>query len=331
MAKGNHPQLEVLNINDLALDLENPRFNHLRRAGKLTEAIIEEEILERDDDTPNLSRSIQKSGVKDPIWVIKKGPRYVVIEGNRRVVVLREIIRQKEKAPPGVSYDEVPANIMKEDTPDVEVLLQKARLQTGKKAWGAYNEAALTYQLQERPFLMHVADIAAHLKISESKVKQRLADYKLFNEYVKVTKDDNPKRFSLFQECPPKVREWFEESSKNKSDYFRLISPASGKFHKIRSVATRGGLRDFQTVLEDPEILKRLLTDPNLSVEDAVDEIKAKDPRSMPFLKKIMPLAMGLRTLDNERIEKLKKDPRFKTEIKSLASICNEIVKKLEK
>lgn len=327
-------QLKVLNIEEIVLDLENPRFHYLRdrNGGKLTHEMIEVEIVENDEDLPLLTKAIQKSGVKDPVWVIRRGGKYVLIEGNRRLVVLRKLIKEKIAPPEGVRYDQVTANVMDPSTPEVEVVLQKARLQAGKKAWGPYNEAALTYQLREPPFLMDIEDIATQLKISETKVKDRIANYRIFQEYVKSSRDENPKRFAYFTDRPPRVREWFEESQKNKHEYFKLINPASGKFNKIRSVATRGGLRDFSQVLDDPEALTLLLTDPNTSVEDALEIAKDNNiSKGMPFVKKILPLAMSLRTLDNEKIQKLKKEPRFKTELKSLHLACDEVLKKLEK
>lgn len=328
------PELKILRVSEIILDDENPRFHHLRdkARAKLTETEMEHEIVENDEDLPLLTKAIQKSGVKDPIWVIRRGGKYVVIEGNRRVVVLRQLLKEKMEPPSGIKYDEVHANVMDPHTPDVEIILQKARLQAGKKAWGPYNEAALTYQLRERPYLMDVTDIAAHLKMPETKVKERIANYKLFQDYVKQTSDDNPKRFAYFSDCPPKVRQWFEDSSKNKSDYFKLISPTSGKFNKIRSVATRGGLREFAQVLDDPEALQLVLTDPHTGVEEALDIAKDNNiTKGMPFIKKIQPLAMSLHSLDNEKLEKLKKELRFKTELKSLHHACGEVLKKLEK
>jgi len=322
-----------IKTSDLVLDEDNPRFFHLshKNKGKLTQEQIEEEILQNDDDIPLLTKSIQKDGVKDPLWVVKRNANYVVMEGNRRTVVLKRLLKNQARPPGGVRYDKVKAHVMPSDTPEVELVLQKARLQGGKKAWGAFNEAALTYQLQQPPFLMSVEDIAVDLKIPISKVKERIENYKSYVDYTKETGDDNPKRFAYFAECPPRVREWYRDDSKNKKDYFRLICPLAGS-NKIRSVATRGGLRDFARVLEDPEALKVLLTNAAVTVEEALDLAKDNDVRkAIPFIKRLGPLAMDLRALDQSQLEKLRGEIKFKMDLKAVRLACEEVLQKLER
>jgi hypothetical protein len=328
------PSLQTVKVSDLVLDEDNPRFLYLKHKGGggiLTQTKIEDEIVNNDDDLPLLTKSIMKSGVKDPIWVVKrKDGKFVVMEGNRRTVVLKRLVKEKQTPPVGVKYDEVEAHVLPSDTPPVELVLQKARLQSGKKAWGAFNEAALTYQLRESPHLMAIDDIAVDLKIPIAKVKERIENYKLFTEYSKATNDDNPKRFAYFAECPPKVRTWFTDNGANREQYFKLISPIGGQ-NKIRSVATRGGLRDFAQVLEDPEALKMLLTDPQVTVEDALAISKENDiKKAVPFIRRLASLAMDLRGLDAAQIEKLKAEVRFKVDVKSLKAACDEILTKLE-
>jgi hypothetical protein len=325
---------QTLSVSDLILDTDNPRFFHLRhKSDTLTQAEIEKEIIDNDDDIPLLTKSIQKSGVKDPIWVVKRGDgKYVVVEGNRRTVVLKRLVKDGVNPPAGIRYDQVEAHVMPSDTPPVELLLQKARLQSGKKAWGAFNEAALTYQLRESPHLMALEDIAVDLKIPISKVRERIDNYKLFNEYVNATTDDNPKRFAYFAECPPKVRDWFREDETRKKEYFKLICPLGGGHNKIRSVATRGGLRDFAQVLEDAEALKMLLSDPSITVEDALDIARDNDiKKAVPFIKRLGALALDLRGLNESQLEKLKAEVKFRVDVKSLKAACEEILAKIEK
>lgn len=326
--------LRDIKTDDLVLDTENPRFFHLMHRGAnrvaLTQESIEKEILENDDDIPLLTKSIQKSGVRDPIWVVARDGKYVVMEGNRRAVVLKRLLKES-KPPAGVRYDVVQAHVMPSDTAPVELILQKARLQSGKKAWGAFNEAALTYQLKEPPHLMAAEDIAVDLKIPIAKVRERIENYKLFREYIERTRDDNPKRFAYFAECPPKVRDWFQDNEKNKESFFRLISPLEGK-NKIKSVATRGGLRDFAQVLESPEAMKFLLEDAAATIEDALDLAKENDIRkAIPFINRLAPMAQDLRGLEGSQLERLQNEVRFKVNLKSLRAACDEVLQKIEK
>jgi hypothetical protein len=328
------PDLRDIKTDDLILDLDNPRFFHLAHRGtktKVTQESIEKEIVDNDDDIPLLTKSIQKSGVKDPIWVVARDGKYVVMEGNRRTVVLKRLHKEGSKPPPGVRYDIVQAHVLPSDTAPVELILQKARLQGGKKAWGAFNEAALTFQLREPPHLMATEDIAVDLKIPIAKVKERIENYKLFKEYIATTGDDNPKRFAYFSDCPTKVREWFRDNDKNRDAFFQLICPLDGK-NKIKSVATRGGLRDFAQVLESPEAVTFLLKDPSATVEDALDLAKENDIRkAAPFINKLGPLAQDLRGLDAAQLERLKSEVKFKVQLRTLRAACEEVLQKIDK
>ena len=106
--------LQRIKVGDLVLDADNPRFLHLKhKTGPLTQSEIENEIIINDDDVPLLTKSIQKSGVKDPIWVVKqKGGKFLVVEGNRRTVVLKRLLKDGVAPPPGVRFDEVQAHVM---------------------------------------------------------------------------------------------------------------------------------------------------------------------------------------------------------------------------
>jgi len=325
--ESHHTEIDVEN---LVLDLENPRFYHLKLKSKdrFTEAEIEKEIL-KDEGLPALIKAIRRSGVTDPIWVRDLGDgRYLVIEGNRRTVVLRQLRREGVKPPKGITYSKVKANVIPHDTSQVDVLLQKARLQTGKKDWGPFNEATVTYILR-KDFLMEFEDIAAELQVSVSEVKQRLTDYDGFREYVASTKDDNPRRFAFFSDMPPKIREWTDEAEENKKAYFELICPTSGR-QKIRSVATRGGLRDFAKILDDKEALEFFLSDPTATVEDALEVAKENDVyKDMPFIKRLPPLAQAMFALSDTQIEKLKQEAKIKTSIRSLQRACEHVLNKL--
>ena len=324
------PKFAELDVSDLVLDPENPRFFYLKLKGKgsVTEAELQEEI-ERDDTLPALVKAIRASGVEDPIWVREADGKYVVVEGNRRTVVLRHLLKEGAKpTKDGVTYKSVKAFIIPRGTSPTETLLQKARLQTGKKDWGAFNVAAVTYILRHQ-YLMELDDIATEMQTSIAEVKERLANYKLFQEYVSATGDDNPRRFAYFTDCPAKVIQWMEDSDTNRKLYFDWINP-KGENHKLRSVATKGGLRDFAKIVEDAEALKLFTEDPNITVEDALDVVKQNDIyKDMPFVKRLSPLAQSLFSLNDTQVEKLKQEPTVKASLTSLRKACEDLLAKL--
>lgn len=324
--------LREIRVRDLLLDANNPRFFALRELHGMTNLTQEELLheLEKDDQIPTLLKAIKKSGVKEPIWVKEtEDGHYLVIEGNRRTYILNQLLEENVKPPSGVKYDVVLAHIMPKTTSETELLLQRARLQAGKKAWGAFNEAAVTWALRQEHHLEE-EDIAAEMTISLRQVRERLENFRLFREYVAATKDANPHRFAFFAQAPKKVSEWISENSENKKTYFQLITPVNGK-QKIRSVATKGGLRDFQKVLDEPEALNALVKE-DYTVEEAVELAKESDVRkSMPFIKRLGSLAINLQNLTRAQIEQIGKDKRVQTDLKKLKKACDDIIAKVSK
>jgi hypothetical protein len=321
-----------IKVKDILLDPDNPRFYTLQQlhgVTNLTQKQLLDEI-EKDDEIPTLLKSIRKSGVKDPIWVKETDDgRFLVFEGNRRTYILNNLLEEGVKPPPGVRYDVVIANVIPKDTSETEMLLQKVRLQAGKKTWGPFNEAAVTWALRHDHHLEE-EDIAAELQISLREVRERLDNFRLFREYVSVTKNTDPHKFAFFAQAPKRVKDWVLESTANKNTYFQLITPIDGK-QKIRSVATKGGLRDFQYVLDDTDALNALIKE-DYTVEEALELAKESDVRkSMPFIKRLGNLAINLQALNRAQIEQIRKDKRVQLDLKKLRKACDDVIAKVSK
>lgn len=325
------PEVRYLDVGKLQLDPDNPRFFHLTLKGKgaLTEDDLQKEI-ENDESFPTLVKAIRADGVKDPIWVRESNGKYIVIEGNRRTVILRNLIKEGARPPKdGVSYSTVRAHIMPIDTTETETLLQKARLQTGKQEWGKFNVSAVVYKLRHDYFL-EFDDIATEMQTSVKSVKTELANYEIFLRYVKETGDENPRRYSYITDRPSKVSEWMDQSDANTKQYFEWINP-NGNNNKLRSVATRGGLRDFAKIIDDQDALKQFIEDPNVNVEDALAIVKENDiMKGIPFIKKLSPLAQSLYNLDDQQIEKIRQEPTIRADLKKLERACANLITKLE-
>ena len=75
-----------------------------------------------------------------------------------------------------------------------------------------------------------------------------------------------------------------------------------------------------------------LLTEPSITVEDALEIARDNDiKKAVPFIKRLGPLALDLRSLSSSQLEKLKTEAKFKVDLKSLRSACEEILDKIEK
>jgi ParB-like nuclease domain len=313
----------------LLLDPDNPRFFELRELTcrkELSQNDLMEE-LEKDSDLPSLMRSIRRDGVKDPIWVKPLNGKLLVIEGNRRTCILSKLLEEKVTPPKGVKYDTVLANVLPSETTETELLLQRVRLQTGKKDWGPFNEAVATYDLRHK-HLLEEEDIATELQISRRDVRQRINNYRTFLEFVKATGFADPRRFSFFADAPKPVRDWIDRDEGNKKKYFELITPQNG-IQRIRSVATKGGLRDFQKIIGYETVLREFLDDKDLTVEEALETIKGRDVTlDAPILGKISGVSSKLSALTDDQIEKLKEEKTLLRSIKQLYRVCKGILEK---
>ena len=325
--------LQTVPVELLKLDLENPRLYYRKLAGDdlITDFDLEEAIANEGETFMALYRAILKVGVRDPIWV-KKNPdgTYTVVEGNRRTTVLRKLIENEAPAPEGVSFESVQAHVVDDSVSDLEIKLQKVRLQSGKKAWGVVNDAAVVHEFH---YDLHMAmeDIAAEMQISVAKVRKLLKSFKMYLEYTRSTGDTNEKRFAFFNEAPAKVIEWVEESPRNKNDYYAWMTPTNGKA-KIRSAAAgRGSLREFAKCLDEPEAMELLREDPDASVEDAFEVVKENDVlKDMTFLKRVLPMAKNLNDLNDSQISRLSNERRIVVHIRSLMSACERALEQID-
>ena len=325
--------LQTVPVDLLRLDLENPRLYSRKLAGDelVTDSQLEQTIADEGESFMALYKAILKVGVRDPIWVkMNSDGTYTVIEGNRRTTVLRRLIENEAQAPDGVSFDNVQAHVVDDSVSDLEIKLQKVRLQSGKKAWGVVNDAAVVHEFHHE---LHMAleDIATEMQVSVTKVKKLLKSFRMYLDYVRTTGDSNEKRFAFFNEAPAKVIEWVETSPRNKSDYYEWMTPANGKA-KIRSASTgRGSLRDFSKCLDEPEAIELLREDPDSTVEDAFEIVKENDVlKDMTFLKRVLPMAKNLNDLDDSQISRLSNERRIVVHIRSLMSACERALGQIE-
>ena len=130
------PPVTLIKSRKIMLDIDNPRYGHLELTSnsKTSEEALQKEI-ESEGGTITLYKSIKRTGVEDPIRVQETGDgKYVVFEGNRRTTCLRAILSEDRIPPEGVSYDSLIANVIDPSVSELEIKLQKARLQSGKSS-----------------------------------------------------------------------------------------------------------------------------------------------------------------------------------------------------
>ena len=78
---------------------------------------------------------------------------------------------------------------------------------------------------------------------------------------------------------------------------------------RLRSVAARGGLRDFKDVVTNDEALAAFRGDPDMSVDEALEIVMSKDvTKGHPWVKHLEKVTVGLNQLDPEGISQISPD-----------------------
>ncbi|MDM1517861.1 hypothetical protein HX089_15960, partial [Myroides odoratimimus] len=86
-------QLKLVSLSDLILDKENPRFGKLYKGGSDENKLIE--YLLYNEAASDIAKSIsitQRFYEDKALWVLKKGDKYLVKDGNRRCASLKALV-----------------------------------------------------------------------------------------------------------------------------------------------------------------------------------------------------------------------------------------------
>lgn len=261
---------EQLRVSDCYLDPENPRLQYVvgRRAGHLSQEELDR-LLWAEDQVKALAQSIQQNGgVREPIIVREQAGKYIVKEGNCRVVATR---RLSEQNPEDARFSVVPAYVFVEDlsNEDLAVLLAELHV-AGKIRWDAYEQAKMVWDLQQR-YGKTWDWLSNHLRMSKSSIHQLVLAYQMTTEYLEKNPDpENIRMFSYFMEVAKRaaLRKKFEEGKDDlKARFHRWL--ASGRLTDAKQV------RSLPQILDAPEALKVL---DELGFRDAYEVLVRNDP-----------------------------------------------------
>ena len=308
-------EYKLENLSFFKLDLTNPRFNHLDLK---TESEEEKKILE-DKDTKVLLKSILASnGISEPIIAKEDG---TVIEGNRRVVCLREIKKKYENKPelfPPEGYEKIPTYIFPTEIDPVEQSIYLARLHvSGKKEWDAFNQAKYIYSLKE---IYHKSfdEIADLIGMSKGKVFQKYWAFIETKKFLKKYPQESINKYSFFEEAYKKKNiKDFIEGQENKKEFYDWIIKK-----KLNGAVE---IRQLSKIKEDPKLFtlfkKEGITEAYHQYQ-ALDKLKSdKDKKlikeTISFLKNIPRGELSELPKDKEKINLFKE---LKKELETLLS-----------
>ncbi len=210
-------------LKDLVLDQSNVRFKHL--GNKMSDAQIEDWLYDEEDVRALIKQILRDGYIKQSIFVVKNGEKYIVKEGNRRTVALRRISRDilvgKIKSYQRGHFDIVQVNAFQCSERDIDMFLGTVHV-SGPKTWAAANKAGHVFDLIEKHGETFDS-VAEELGMTKREVMNYFFAFKATQTYGKRHPDDKNyvHKFSFFAELYGSkiLKSWVEEDP-SRLDYF---------------------------------------------------------------------------------------------------------------
>ena len=275
MAQEEHAELHVEKIE---FDTQNPRIKMaLEKYGdKLNAERIHFALKSATDSINNgssfarLRESILASGgIQTPITVIETGDRFNCIDGNTRLAIYKDFLKQGTKG----NWTRIKATILVNATQrDIETKRVSAHL-IGAREWPAYEKARYLHYLRNQEFLEYSEMIAlCGGNASRTEIERQIDAYEDMNEYYRDVVDDTAfkiDRYSSFVELQkPKVKDAIYEAGYELKDF--------GEWVRDGKIFRNADVRDLRRVLADDEAREKFVSGGPKSIEQAVEFLKEK-------------------------------------------------------
>ena len=309
------------------LDQENPRLAHLE--GPLTEEQMEEYIFDEEDGRRLYNQLKQDGQLFEEVWLQKVGDRYIVKEGNRRVVASRKFLRDVQDGKitnvDESSFDYLPAKIFRSDlsAKDIDIFLGSVHI-VGKKDWNATNKGKhiykLIHQYDETP-----ESVADQLGMTVSKVNKAYRAYKLTDQFGKKYGGQYVHMYSYFDEYvnSGSLPGWVEDDPSNMDWLMELIHSKKISNHRhIRKLT--------KIVAAEPDLREKclkVLKSKEGNIEQAFETLKIySDSSSWAVLERT------LKVLDSFPIQQMKiakTDAQKQITVKNLITAAKTLQKSI--
>ena len=260
---------QMLNVPDIDFDSSNPRIKiALEKYGdRLTAERIHFALRSATDGSrgtssfSSLRDSIRASrGIMDPIRVVPNGGRYVCIDGNTRLAIYKQFLRETPEGP----WSEIKAMLL--DDPSqlaIETIRVSAHL-VGAREWPAYEKARYLHYLRNEE-LMDYSEMIALCGGNKTEIERQIDAYHDMNEHYRDLVDDTAfhiDRFSGFVELQrPNIKPAIFDADLTLSDFGQWIR--DGQIYHMADV------RKLPRVLHDEKAKHLFLNGGPRSIERA--------------------------------------------------------------
>lgn len=261
-----------LPIDEIDFDLENPRIAmslEMYRRGTITNEQI---TMALDDSSDNknesgttfqvLKDSIKSTGtITQPIIVNHTGTKYVVIEGNTRLMIYKEFLKTNVKG----DWTHIPAYVFENMDEDQK---HQVRLQAhivGPRAWNPYSKAKYLKKLRDEDLMSteRIIDLCGGKK---QEITEMINAYDDMEQYYRPIAGDSfdPRQFSAFRELNGAKKRVYalEARGCTKADFAKWVF--EGKIGEATN------LRRIAEVFNDDKLYQKFL---DTDLKTAINEI----------------------------------------------------------
>ena len=210
---------------------------------------------------------LTSGGVMAPITVIVKAGGYVCIDGNTRLAIYKQFLKNGVKG----NWSQIKAIVLDNaDQRYIETIRVSAHL-VGPREWPAYEKARYLHYLRSQRF-MDYSEMIALCGGNKTEIEHQIDAYHDMNEYYRDVVDDTAfhiDRFSGFVQLQrPRIKEAIFEASLDLKDFGEWIR--DGKIYRLEDV------RQLPKVLRDDEARKTFLEGGPRSIEKAIRLLEQK-------------------------------------------------------
>ena len=260
----------MLDVDKISFDPENPRIKKaLEKYGEQLNAERIHFALSSATDGSrgtssysSLRDSIRaSSGVIAPIVVTKGNDGYICIDGNTRLAIYKQFIKEETVG----DWTRIKAVVLSDARQrDIETIRVSAHL-VGAREWPAYEKARYLHYLQSQKFLTY-GEMTALCGGNKTDIERQIEAYHDMNEYYRNIVDDTAfhiDRFSGFVELQrPGIKEAIFDADMDLENFGAWIR--DGNIYRLEDV------RKLPKVLRDDEAKKIFLDGGPRSIESAI-------------------------------------------------------------
>jgi hypothetical protein len=290
-------------LEKIILDIENPRIQyHLDTSltDNITQGKVAFALAESNDQYDSLKSHIERNGgIYDPIWVVPEGDFFVVIEGNTRSFIYKEL---SEYYVNEQKWKEIAAYILPHKVErNIINFIRLEKHLFGSTPWGAYEKARELYRLytEEDYDIKRLQQLSP--KLSQSNIKNSIQAYQDMEEQYLKKYQKSPeriKKFSYFVEFRKnrELRKLVKQGKLALLDFCDWVG--EGKFNRGEDI------RKLSLVLKDEQAYKELIED---DFQAALEQLAQKNPAANSKLfEQIEHVIKGIEKLSFKELSEIK-------------------------